>query len=376
MKLIYLVTQDWYFFSHRLPMARAAIRAGFDVAVITNVDKHKFAIEEAGVRVIPFAFDRKSLNPITALLQISKLIEIYRAEKPDLVHHIALKPILFGSIAAMVARVPHVLNAFAGLGVIFHSNIFQARIIRPFLIPAFRFLLKCPGSWLLFQNKDDRAKMEALGLTTPERTVIIRGSGVDLDHYPVTPMPEQPPFICIFAGRMIDSKGLPTMQAAFEILEVHAPHIRLWMYGKPDSGNPGSWDQARIHGWDKNHPTVTWKGHREDMAEIWPLGHVAVLPAWGGEGLPKALLEAAACARPIIASDVSGCREVVEQGRNGLLVPPGDAEQLAAAILEMSLKPERCEAMGLESRKIVEGDLSAEAVSRNTEALYRRIVAA
>jgi len=127
MKLIYLVTQDWYFFSHRLPMARAAIRAGFDVAVITNVDKHKFAIEEAGVRVIPFAFDRKSLNPITALLQISKLIEIYRAEKPDLVHHIALKPILFGSIAAMVARVPLCFECvLRGLGVIFHSNIFPS----------------------------------------------------------------------------------------------------------------------------------------------------------------------------------------------------------------------------------------------------------
>lgn len=374
MKLIYLVTQDWYFLSHRLPMARAAIRAGFDVAVITNVDKHKFEIEQAGIRVIPFAFDRKSLNPFAALLQVFKLTKIYRDEKPDLVHHIALKPILFGSIAAFAARVPHVLNAFAGLGVIFHSDILQARIIRPFLIPAFRFLLKRPGSWLLFQNKDDRAKMEGLGLITADRTVIIRGSGVDLDHYPVTPMPEQPPFICVFAGRMIDSKGLPTMVAAFEILEMRAPHIHLWLYGKPDSGNPGSWDKERISTWDKNYPTVSWKGYRDDMAEIWPLAHVALLPAWGGEGLPKALLEAAACARPIIASDVSGCREVVESGRNGLLVPAGDGEQLAAAILEMSLNAERCAAMGLESRKIVEGDLSAESVSRDTESLYRRIV--
>lgn len=375
MKLIYLVTQDWYFLSHRLPMARAALRAGFDVAVITNVDKHKFEIEEHGVRVIPFDFDRKSLNPFKALVQVFKLIKIYRAEKPDLVHHIALKPILFGSIAAMVARVPHVLNAFAGLGVIFHSNILQARLIRPFLVPAFRVLLKRRGSWLLFQNKDDRAKMAALGLVRAERTVIIRGSGVDLDHYPVLPMPEQPPFICIFAGRMIDSKGLPNMRAAFEILEMRAPHIHLWLYGQPDSGNPGSWDHERLTDWDKNYPTVTWKGHREDLAEIWPQGHVALLPAWGGEGLPKALLEAAACARPIIASDVSGCREVVETGRNGFLIPAGNGEELAAAILEMSLNPERCAAMGLESRKIVEGDLSAESVSKDTETLYRRIIA-
>jgi len=376
MKLIYLVTEDWYFLSHRLPMAQAALREGFDVAVITNISDGKNAIEAAGIRVIPLSLERKSLNPLTALRQIMALIKIYRTEKPDLVHHVAMKPMLYGSIAAVCAKVPHVLNAFAGLGVVFNTNIPLARMLRPFLVLAFRLLLKRPGFWTLFQNKDDQARMQRFGVINPDRTAIIRGSGVDITRYAVTPLPDPQPFICIYAGRMIDTKGLPTMREAFEILELKAPHIRLWMYGKPDIANPGSWNENRVHEWDINHPTVKWKGHSEDMATIWPTAHLALQPSWGGEGLPKSMLEAGACGRAMIVSDVPGCREVVEPGRNGLLVPPGDAERLAAAILEIASEPQRCAAMGRESRKIIEENFSAERVSREIGDLYHRMMAA
>lgn len=376
MKLIYLVTEDWYFLSHRLPMAQAALREGFDVAVITNISDGQAAIEAAGIRVIPLSLERKNLNPLTALRQIMALIKVYKTEKPDLVHHVAMKPMLYGSIAAVFAKVPHVLNAFAGLGVVFNTDIPLARMIRPFLVLAFRLLLKRPGFWTLFQNKDDQARMQQFGVINPDRTVIIRGSGVDVARYTVAPLPPLQPFICIYAGRMIDTKGLPTMREAFEILELKAPHIRLWMYGKPDAANPGSWNESRVHEWDINHPTVKWKGHSEDMAAIWPMAHLALQPSWGGEGLPKSMLEAGACGRAMIVSDVPGCREVVEPGRNGLLVPPGDAERLAAAILEIASEPQRCAAMGLESRKIIEENFSAERVSHEISALYRRIMAA
>lgn len=376
MKLIYLVTEDWYFLSHRLPMAQAALREGFDVAVITNVSEGRAAIEAAGVRVIPLSLERKSLNPFTALRQIAALTGIYRREKPDLVHHVAMKPMLYGSIAAAFAKVPHVLNAFAGLGVIFNTDIPLARVIRPVLVLAFRLLLKRPGFWTLFQNKDDQARMQRFGVIDPDRSVIIRGSGVDTARFTVAPLPPEQPFICIYAGRMIETKGLPTMREAFEILELKAPHIVLWMYGKPDEANPGSWDQATIHEWDLNHPTVKWKGHSDNMAEIWPQAHLALQPSWGGEGLPMAMLEAGACGRAMIVSDVPGCREVVEPGRNGFLVPAGDAEKLADAILEVASNMHRCAAMGQESRKIIEENFSAERISHETGALYRRIVSA
>lgn len=374
MKLIYLVTEDWYFHSHRLPMARGAQQAGFDVAVVTNVHQHKEAIEACGIRVIPWSLDRKSLNPFSALRQIFDLIKIYHVEKPDLVHHIAMKPILFGSIAAVAARVPRVLNAFAGLGVIFNTDIPVARVIRPFLLVAFRGLLKRPGFWLLFQNPDDRARMARFNVVDPARTVIIRGSGVDVARYPVTPLPPAPPFICAFAGRMIDTKGLPTMKTAFEILATRAPEIQLWLCGKPDSGNPGTWDEARLRAWVDASPNVKWIGFQAKMSDIWTQSHLALQPSWGGEGLPKALLEAGACARAMVASDVSGCREVVIPGQNGFLVPAEDGPALAEAIYKISQDFKRCTEMGQQSRAIVEGDLSADSVGRDTGALYRKMM--
>lgn len=373
-KLIYFVTEDWYFLSHRLPMARAAMSAGFDVAVIANVAKSKDQIEAAGIRVIDFPLQRKSLNPFVALKQVFAVTQIYRDEKPDLVHHIALKPILFGSIAATLAKVPRVVNAFAGLGVIFETNIPLALALRPILVAMFSFTLKRKGFWTLFQNKDDRERMIALKIADPDRSVIIRGSGVDIDHYTVTPLPPASPFICVMAGRMIAAKGLETLQAAFDILRRQDVRINLWLCGQPDPGNPASWNAARLQQWARDNPNVIWKGQQSDMRQIWAQAHLALQPSFGGEGLPKSLLEAGACGRAMIATDVPGCREVVVEGRNGYLVQRGDALALAEKILDLAKNIPVCMSMGQESRRIIEGDLSATAVMAQTQMLYMRVM--
>lgn len=374
MKLVYLVTEDWYFYSHRLPMLRGALRAGFDVTVICNAGSMAGEIEKLGVRVIPLSLDRKSLNPLAALRQIRALTKIYKEINPMIVHHIALKPILYGSIAARLARLPHVLNAFAGLGTVFHSDIFLARALRIVLIPAFRVLLRQRGSWTLFQNVDDRRRFADLGLIVPARTAIIRGSGVEVERYPVTPLPPAPPFMCAYAGRMIEMKGLQTMQDAFKILQHKAPQIRLWLCGTPDPANPQSWDEARLRAWCAENPNVVWKGH-QDMAKIWPQIHLALQPTIGGEGLPKALLEAGACARAMVATDVPGCREVIAYGVNGLLIRQKDPMALANAILKLAEDTDLCARMGEQSRKMVEQDLSAESVTHQTEHLYKKMMA-
>ncbi|MDB5490601.1 MAG: Lipid carrier : UDP-N-acetylgalactosaminyltransferase / Alpha,3-N-acetylgalactosamine transferase [Micavibrio sp.] len=373
-KLIYFVTEDWYFLSHRLPMARAAMSAGFDVSLITNIGASRAAIETAGIRVIAFPLQRKSLNPFVALKQIFALTRIYTDEKPDLVHHIALKPILFGSIAATLANVPRVVNAFAGLGVIFETNVPVALILRPLLVVLFSLTMKRRNFWTLFQNRDDRDRMIALKIADPERSVIIRGSGVDVDAYAVTPLPPAPPVICVMAGRMIAAKGLEALQGAFEILRRQDTRIQLWLCGQPDPANPGSWNAARLQQWSRDNPNVIWKGQQTDMQSIWAQAHIALQPSLGGEGLPKSLLEAGACGRPMIVSDVPGCREVVEEGRNGHLVQPGDALALSEKILKLAGDLPACAEMGLESRKIVEGDLSAAAVMAQTQMLYMRIM--
>jgi glycosyltransferase involved in cell wall biosynthesis len=370
MKLLFVVTEDWYFHSHRLPMARAAQKAGFEVAVATNVKACRAAIEAEGITVHPLSLDRGSLNPFSGLRQIARLAALYRREKPDVVHHIAMKPVLFGSIAAWREAVPCVINAFAGLGFLFASDRPLAKMLRPVLIPLFRLVLKRGGNILLLQNPDDRALLERLNLAPEGRTFVIRGSGVDLDAYKSSLLPAlRSEFICIYAGRMIDIKGLGTLQAAFAALADTHPHIKLWLCGEPDAANPGSWTQDRLRAWSLQ-PNIVYKG-RSRMTEIWPQAHLALQPSWGGEGVPKSLLEAAACGRPILASDVPGCREVVRPNENGLLIPPKDAAALAAAILMLAEDPERLQAMAGRSRAIVSGDLSASGVAAQAERLYR-----
>lgn len=376
-KLLYLVAEDWYFHSHRLPMVRAAQRAGFDVAVVTNVKNHRKAIEDEGVRVIPLSLDRRSLNPFGALLCILRVAAVYRREKPALVHHIAMKPVLYGSVAAALAGVPCVVNAFAGLGYVFSAQDRRARVLRPVLLACFRFLLRRKGSCLLFQNADDQALMKRYGLVDDIRATVIPGSGVDLNIWAAGPPPaEGKEIVCAFSGRMIGIKGLETLQEAFKILEKTAPDLRLWLCGAPDPANPGSWSGERLRDWAASCQNVAYKGHCSNMQEVWRQAHIAVQPSWGGEGVPKALLEAAACGRPLVATDVPGCRDVVQDGRNGFLVPPRDAAALAAALARLAAAgPDVRRNMGAESRKIVaERGFSAEAVTDLAEALYRRCV--
>lgn len=373
-KLIFVVTEDWYFLSHRMPTVRGAQQAGYDVAVITSDGPSRAAIEAQRVRVIPFDFKRRSLKAGQAVKQVKALTALYKAEAPEIVHHIAMKPILLGSLAAWQAKVPRVINAFAGLGYVFSTNTMLAKLVRLFLVPAFRMLLQRPGSMTLFQNEDDRALLQKLGAIPKGSgsTLLIRGSGVETDRLQVQPFPNTQEFICVFAGRMIGIKGLPTLQEAFARLQTEAPQIKLWLCGQPDPGNPGSWTLDQLHEWTAANSNVIYKG-QSAMTDIWAQAHVALQPSYGGEGIPKSLLEAAACGRAIIATDVPGCREVVDEGKNGFLVPPHNAALLAERILLLADNRDLCRRMGFASRVLVEGDLSAAAVTDKTRVLYEAL---
>lgn len=376
MKLIYVVAEDWYFYSHRLPQARAAQKAGFDVSVITNVTAHKEKIEAEGIKVIPLVLERRSLNPFGALSAVKFITEIYEREKPDLVHHIAMKPVLFGAVAARAAKVPRVINAFAGLGYVFSADDLRARFLRAVLVRIFRPLLKNPKSWLLLQNKDDLETLRAAGLVTEGRAKIIRGSGIDIDTCPALPLQgPSPEIVCVFAGRMIGIKGLETLKEAFALLAQKDSRIRLWLCGAPDPGNPGSWTDAEISDWVAQGDNVIYKGHCTVMQDIWAQAHIALQPSWGGEGVPKSLLEAAAYGRAIIASDVPGCREVVQDGVNGFLVKPRDAQDLAGKIEMLARDLTLCRRMGDASRDFVaSSDMTAAAVAEETKKFYRSLI--
>jgi len=368
--LLYLVTEDWYFWSHRLPIARAARAAGWDVVVATRVTGHGARIRREGFRLVPIGLRRRTLAPWREAAAIAELLRLHRRERPDLVHHVAMKPVLYGSLAAALAGVPAVVNALAGMGYVFTSSGVKARLLRPLIRTAFRWLLDRPNSRLILQNPGDVAAMTK-GTVTAERVALIRGSGVDTQIFRPREEPEGTP-VAVMVSRMLWDKGVGELVEAARLLRRREVPLRVVLVGPPDPENPASIPERQLRDWDAAGD-VAWWGERSDIAEIWAKGQIAVLPSHR-EGLPKSLLEAAACGRPMVAADVSGCREIVKDGVTGLLVPPGDAGALADALERLARDPGLRRRLGAAARDLVERELSEEAVVAQTLALYRSLV--
>lgn len=371
-KLLFLVTEDWYFCSHRLPLARAARAAGYEVVVATRVGRHADAITAEGFKLIPIDLRRRSQNPLRELAAILEITGVYRRERPDLVHHVALKPVLYGSIAARLARVPAVVNALAGLGFVFASASLKARLLRPWVVGALRLLIDAEGSRLIVQNPDDRRMLVEGRVVASGRVRLIRGSGVDLRRFLPTAEPAGTPLVML-PGRLLRDKGVGEFVAAARLLKAQGVAARFVLVGDGDAENPAAIPDEEIEAW-RDDGTVEWWGRCEDMPAVLARSHIVCLPSYR-EGLPKVLLEAAACARPLVATDVPGCREIVIDGRTGLLVPPRDAPALAAAIGRLLAGPALRAEMGRRGRELVAAEFSEERVAAQTLAVYRELAA-
>lgn len=367
--LVYLVTEDWYFMSHRLPMALEAQRAGYDVQVITQVGSDGAAIEALGFRLHPIVWRRGSVSPLAFLASLLAVRRLYRAIAPDLVHHVGVQPSIVGSLAATGLQCRR-LNAMAGLGFTFTSATVKAKVMRPVLGALLRYVLRHPRAAVLVQNPDDRAAVSRLGVSA-DRLFMIGGSGVETDRLVPLPEPEGP-VTAAFVGRLLDDKGVRTLVQAHEMLLKRNAGVRLLIAGEPDPANPVSIPPAELAEWSR-HPGLELLGHVADIREVWKRAHIAVLPS-RREGLPKSLLEAAACGRPIVASDVPGCREIARQDINALLVPADDATALASAIERLAGDDALRRRFGEAGRKIVETEFSAAHVGRQTVALYDRLI--
>jgi glycosyltransferase involved in cell wall biosynthesis len=368
-RLLYVVTEDWYFLSHRLPMARAAKAAGFDVHVATNVADGAPAIAREGIVLHPVRFARARLSPVATLTTIRALRRLHHELAPDLVHHVAVQATVLGSLAALGRRVARI-SSITGLGYSFISHSLKARIVRPVIGTLLRVLVDRPRSVALVQNPDDGDLLQRLGIAA-ERIALIPGSGVDVDR--LRPMPEAAGPITIgFVGRLLDDKGIRVLVAAHRQLRTKGLDIALLIAGTPDPANPASVSQAEAEAWGRE-PGVTWLGHVDDIATVWARAHIAVLPS-RREGLPKSLLEAAACGRPMVATDVPGCREVARAGKTGLLVPADDAPALAAAIEVLARDVQIRGRYGRAARTLAEERFSAAAIGHAVTELYLRLV--
>ncbi len=367
--LLFLITEDWTLWLHRLSTARAARDAGWDVVVATRVAAHGDRIRSEVFLLIPIGMRRRSLAPWRELASVVELIRLYRREQPDLVHHVAMKPVIYGSLAAWLAGVPAVVNALTGMGYVFTSRELKARLLRPPIRRAFHWLLDRSNSRLILQNSDDAAAL-AGAVVAKERVVLIRGSGVDTEAFASSEEPAGAP-VAVMVSRMLRDKGVLELVEAARLLQRRAVPLRVVLVGAPDPENPTAIAERELQAWDAAG-VIAWWGERSDIAAIWADSHIAVLPSYR-EGLPKSLLEAAACGRPMVATDVPGCREIVLDGVTGLLVPPRDAQSLAAALERLAGDAALRRRMGAAARDLVERALSDEVIVAQTLALYRSL---
>jgi glycosyltransferase involved in cell wall biosynthesis len=368
-RLLYVVAEDWYFLSHRLPMARSARAAGFEVHVATNVGDDAEAIGREGFILHPVRFRRGRLSPFRTLRTILALRKVYRTVDPAIVHHVAMQPIALGIVASFGRRFS-AIYAITGLGHAFIAETGKARSLRRGIRALLRYGLSRRRAIGLVQNPDDRDMLTDLGVK-PEKIVLIAGSGIDADRFRPIPEPDGPVTVA-FVGRMLDDKGVRTLMAAHRMLRASNVACELLLAGSPDPANPGSIPPAEIARWGRE-PGVTWLGQVADIATVWRRAHIAVLPS-RREGLPKSLLEAAACGRPLIATDVPGCREIVIHDKTGLVVPVDDAHALAAAMQRLIRSSQQRVRFGVAARRLVAERFAADLVGKATVALYQRLL--
>lgn len=367
--LLIVVNTDWFFLSHRLPIARAAREAGMRVGVVAPDTGRSDEIRSEGFEFHPLPLSRKGTSPLAEWGTIRFLVELYRSLRPDLVHHVTSKPVVYGSLAARLVPGLRVVNAVSGLGYVFISD--RGRALRAAVRALYGIALKGRGSRTIFQNPDDRDLFLSLGLVRPRECVLIRGSGVDCAEFPYAAEPEGVPIV-LLPARMLWDKGVGEFVSAARELKGRGVEARFVLAGREDDGNPAAVPADQLERWVAEG-VVEWWGHRTDMPAVLAASSVVVLPS-EREGLPKALLEAAATGRAIVTTDVPGCREVVEAEVNGLLVPPRDPVALASAIERLIRSPELRREYGLAGRRRAESEFAIEAVVAQTLRVYADLV--
>ena len=365
-KLLYLVTEDWFFVSHFLPMARAARAAGFDVVVATRVRDHAARIEAEGCTVVPLEGERRSLGVFEALRGFLRIAAIVRAERPDLVHCIALRMVALGGLAARAGGAKRLVLAPTGLGLLWSEDTALDRVARAALRMIIGRWLRGPQTRYLFENSDDPRE---LGLENSPAVTIVPGAGVDPRDF--APMPEAaaPPVRVAVVARMIAAKGIADAVAAVRrARELGAP-VELGLYGAPDSSNRRSSSEADLRQWS-SEPGIRWHGPTADVTEVWRTHHIAMLLTWYREGVPRSLIEAAACGRPILTTDSPGCRDLVRDRQEGILVPLRDVEAAARALVELAADADLRKRLGRAARtRFMERFTEAE-VRRRVSSVY------
>jgi len=374
MKILLFANTDWYLYNFRLPLARALREAGAEVVLISPHGAYGARLEAEGFRWIPLPMQRRSLNPLRELRFLLHLGRLYRRERPDAVHHFTIKCVVYGFVAARVAGIRRRINAVAGMGYVFTSHDWRARLLRPFVRALMKMALSGKHTRLILQNADDCAAFEQYSLVDAERVRLIRGSGVDTERFRprAHSCAEQQPFRVMFAARLLWDKGVREYVEAARQLKAAGLTIEFLLAGSPDPGNPAAVPVDTVRAWN-DAGLITALAHVDDMPHWLHQVDLAVLPSYR-EGMPRSLIEAAACGLPIVTTDAPGCREIVQQGVNGMLVPCRDAKALADAIRFMHDHPAERARMGAAGRERVLREFDEKIVLAKTLDVYRELM--
>lgn len=377
-RILFVANQDWYFLLHWAARARAIQAAGASVLVVAPPGERLADIRALGFETYLLALDRKGLNPLREIRAVLELVRLVRRLQPDLIHSLTIKPNLYAGVAARLLGLPQAASV-TGLGILFTADAvrgWKLRLARVAALALYRFLAGARRALLLFENPDDRAELLRRGVIASERARVIPGAGVNLSDYapPAAPPPEPPRFL--FAGRLLREKGLYELQAAAELLRARGVVCEILVAGIADPGNPGAIPESVLAGWRSTGP-LQFIGERrpEEMTALYRTVHAAVLPSYR-EGLPRFLLEAAACELPVIAFDAPGCREIVRDGVNGRLAPLRDIAALADAMQALAEDAALRRRLGRAGREIVEREFSDSIVLDQTFAVYRQLLGA
>ncbi len=371
MKILFLVTEDWYFMSHRADLAQRIVAAGHDVVIGTRINDDGERLEAAGLRGAPIPFERSLRAPWADLAALRAVNRLIRSERPDIVHLVSLKPILIGGLVLLGYPGIRAVAAFTGLGYLFSSSDLRARLIRPAVIALLRGLMRRRQVWTLAQNGDDLGLLLEHAIGRAERSSVVRGAGVDVDVFRPTSAPRVEPPMVLLPARPLADKGVREFVAAARRLKSAGRDVRCVLAGAHDADNPGAIDSAELDAWHAEG-VIEWRGHCADMPALYRAATIVCLPSYR-EGLPKVLLEAAACALPLVASDVPGCREICIDGSTGVSVPARDVDGLVAAIEMLLDDPTRAQELGRNARRLVEAELSITRVAAQTLALYAEL---
>jgi glycosyltransferase involved in cell wall biosynthesis len=370
-KLMFVVNVDWFFLSHRLPIALEALRQGYQVHIATCLTDKLDELNRHGFVVHPLSLDRSSAGLGNALRTMVELWSVLKFVRPDVLHLVTIKPVLLGGLVARLAKVPAVVAAISGLGFVFLANGAKAVVRRCLVCELYRLALGHHNLKVIFQNLDDRASLAKLAQIPEQKLEMIRGSGVDLAQYYQTPLPPGMPVV-LFVARLLADKGVREFVQAARLLKQQGVSARFCLVGSLDPANPASLADAELKQWANEGVVELW-GKRSDIPEVLRSAHIVVLPSYR-EGLPKTLLEAAACGRAVVTTDVPGCRDAIDPGVTGLLVPVRNATALAETVKGLINDPARCQAMGNAGRALAERSFDVRQVVAKHLRIYQELI--